>query len=166
MAAMAADGAAQAINLTGLTLKGEMDMALRIGQYRFVTTNHCYYSVDPAFSVLQRLPDVFGTYLGSPAVSALCSAAVMTGVAAGSIVYIKPVSHIVILLSPHLTWSHVLSPIPTVAALIFLVLLRHYSYLVCCTLLACLLTPRILQTTMIPFSVLDNMAIVAMQSSI
>ena len=34
MAAMAADGAAQAINLTGLTLKGEMDMALRIGQYR------------------------------------------------------------------------------------------------------------------------------------
>lgn len=34
MAAMAPDGAAQAVNLTGLTLKGEMDMALRIGQYR------------------------------------------------------------------------------------------------------------------------------------
>ncbi|KAL3133386.1 hypothetical protein ABBQ38_007254 [Trebouxia sp. C0009 RCD-2024] len=34
MSAMAADGAAHAINLTGLTLKGEMDMALRIGQYR------------------------------------------------------------------------------------------------------------------------------------
>ena len=39
MAAMAPDGAAQAINLTGLTLKGEMDMALRIGQYRSVTTS-------------------------------------------------------------------------------------------------------------------------------
>lgn len=38
MAAMAPDGAAQAINLTGLTLKGEMDMALRIGQYRYATT--------------------------------------------------------------------------------------------------------------------------------
>lgn len=38
MAAMAADGAAQAINLTGLTLKGEMDMALRIGQYRSPTS--------------------------------------------------------------------------------------------------------------------------------
>lgn len=36
MAAMAPDGAAQAVNLTGLTLKGEMDMALRIGQYRCV----------------------------------------------------------------------------------------------------------------------------------
>jgi hypothetical protein len=36
MAAMAPDGAAQAVNLTGLTLKGEMDMALRIGQYRRV----------------------------------------------------------------------------------------------------------------------------------
>lgn len=34
MAAMAPDGAVQAINLTGLTLQGEMDMALRIGQYR------------------------------------------------------------------------------------------------------------------------------------
>ena len=39
MAAMAPDGPAQAINLTGLTLKGEMDMALRIGQYRSVTTS-------------------------------------------------------------------------------------------------------------------------------
>ena len=37
MAAMASDGAAQAINLTGLTLKAEMDMALRIGQYRSPT---------------------------------------------------------------------------------------------------------------------------------
>jgi len=37
MAAMAPDGAAQAVNLTGLTLKGEMDMALRIGQYRCST---------------------------------------------------------------------------------------------------------------------------------
>lgn len=37
MAAMAADGAAQAINLTGLTLKAEMDMALRIGHYRSAT---------------------------------------------------------------------------------------------------------------------------------
>jgi len=36
MAAMAPDGAAQAVNLTGLTLKGEMDMALHIGQYRSV----------------------------------------------------------------------------------------------------------------------------------
>lgn len=34
MAAMAPDGAAQAVNLTGLTLQAEMDMALRIGQYR------------------------------------------------------------------------------------------------------------------------------------
>lgn len=34
MAAMAPDGAAQAVNLTGLTLKGEMAMALRLGQYR------------------------------------------------------------------------------------------------------------------------------------
>lgn len=40
MAAMAPDGAAQAINLTGLTLKGEMDMALRIGQYRSATLCH------------------------------------------------------------------------------------------------------------------------------
>ncbi len=36
MTAMAPDGAAQAVNLTGLTLQGEMDMALRIGQYRCV----------------------------------------------------------------------------------------------------------------------------------
>ena len=34
MAAMAPDGAAQAVNLTGLTLKGEMAVALRLGQYR------------------------------------------------------------------------------------------------------------------------------------
>ena len=34
MAAMAPDGAAQAVNLTGLTLQAEMDLALRIGQYR------------------------------------------------------------------------------------------------------------------------------------
>lgn len=40
MSAMAADGAAHAINLTGLTLKGEMDMALRIGQYRSATAVH------------------------------------------------------------------------------------------------------------------------------
>lgn len=40
MSAMAADGAAHAINLTGLTLKGEMDMALRIGQYRSATAAH------------------------------------------------------------------------------------------------------------------------------
>lgn len=36
MAAMASDGAGEAINLTGLTLQAEMDLALRIGQYRYM----------------------------------------------------------------------------------------------------------------------------------
>lgn len=34
MAAMAPDGAGEVINLTGLTLQAEMDLALRTGQYR------------------------------------------------------------------------------------------------------------------------------------
>ena len=36
MAAMASDGAGEAINLTGLTLQAEVDLALRIGQYRYL----------------------------------------------------------------------------------------------------------------------------------
>lgn len=41
MAAMAPDGALEAINLTGLTLPTEMDMALRTGQYRWAATAFC-----------------------------------------------------------------------------------------------------------------------------
>lgn len=49
MAAMAADGAAQAINLTGLTLKAEMDMALCIGQYRSATLVKSQYCLNVAY---------------------------------------------------------------------------------------------------------------------
>ena len=52
MAALAADGAAQAINLTGLTLKAEMDMALRIGQYRSTTLVKCHSCLNSAYHIL------------------------------------------------------------------------------------------------------------------
>ena len=42
MAAMAPDGAGEAINLTGLSLQAEMDMALRIGQYRSDPAHICH----------------------------------------------------------------------------------------------------------------------------
>ena len=62
MAAMAADGAAQAINLTGLTLKAEMDMALHIGQYRSATLVHCHCSslISSLHCKMTRLCDVAG----------------------------------------------------------------------------------------------------------
>lgn len=45
MAAMAPDGAGEAINLTGLSLQAEMDMALRIGQYRSDPAQICHTAV-------------------------------------------------------------------------------------------------------------------------
>ena len=74
MAAMAPDGAAQAINLTGLTLKGEMDMALRIGQYRFVATSSLCQTLIGRFLTLSALllcTQKSAKYLQSTVVSAV-----------------------------------------------------------------------------------------------